>query len=71
MSFIKSSGLQFKPYDEFKAKAITERGNLYRGIAKKSGTQTTRAPRQRAAVDVNSRNVATLATRRRRRTATW
>ena len=35
VSFIKSSGLPFKPYEEFKATAITERGNLYRGIAKK------------------------------------
>ena len=35
VSFIKSTGLPFKPYEEFKAKTITERGNLYRGIAKK------------------------------------
>jgi uncharacterized protein with ParB-like and HNH nuclease domain len=35
VSFIKGSGLPFKPYEEFKAKAITERGNLYRGIAKR------------------------------------
>jgi Protein of unknown function (DUF1524) len=35
VSFIKSTGLPFKPYEEFKATAIIERGNLYRGIAKK------------------------------------
>ena len=35
ISFIKSSGLSFKAYEEFGASAITERGDLYRGIAKK------------------------------------
>jgi hypothetical protein len=35
MSFIKSSGLPFKAYEDFGAGAITERGDLYRGIAKK------------------------------------
>jgi hypothetical protein len=35
ISFIKSSGLSFKAYKEFGASAITERGDLYRGIAKK------------------------------------
>lgn len=33
-SFIKRSGLPFKPYEEFKAADIIERGNLYRDIAK-------------------------------------
>lgn len=31
---MKSSGLAFKPYEEFKAADVTERGNLYREIAK-------------------------------------
>lgn len=35
ISFIKSSGLSFKAHEEFGASAITERGDLYRGIAKK------------------------------------
>jgi hypothetical protein len=35
ISFIKSSGLSFKAYEQFRASAITERGDLYRGIAKK------------------------------------
>ena len=35
VSFIKSSGLPFKAYEDFGAGAITERGDLYRGIAKK------------------------------------
>ncbi len=34
LTFAKSSGLPFKPYDEFKAGDIIERGNLYREIAK-------------------------------------
>jgi hypothetical protein len=34
LAFIKSSGLPFKPYEEFKAADIVERGNLYRAIAK-------------------------------------
>ncbi|SEG78948.1 Uncharacterized conserved protein, contains ParB-like and HNH nuclease domains [Thermomonospora echinospora] len=34
-SFIKSSGLPFRPYEEFKAANVIERGNLYREIAKK------------------------------------
>lgn len=34
INFIKSSGLAFKPYEEFKAAAATERGHLYRDIAK-------------------------------------
>jgi hypothetical protein len=34
IAFIKLSGLSFKPYDEFKAADITERGNLYRDVAK-------------------------------------
>lgn len=34
LAFIKSSGLPFKPYDEFKAADIVERGHLYRDIAK-------------------------------------
>jgi uncharacterized protein with ParB-like and HNH nuclease domain len=35
ISFIKSSGLPFKAYEDFGAGAITERGGLYRDIAKK------------------------------------
>jgi len=35
ISFIKSSSLPFKAYDHFKAEAITERGSLYRDIAKR------------------------------------
>jgi hypothetical protein len=34
VAFIKSSGLPFKSYENFKAADIVERGNLYRGIAK-------------------------------------
>lgn len=34
MVFTKSSGLPFKPYEKFKAADVTERGNLYRAIAK-------------------------------------
>lgn len=34
LAFTKSSGLAFKPYDEFKAADVVERGNLYRDIAK-------------------------------------
>lgn len=34
LSFTKASGLPFKPYGEFKAADIIERGNLYRAIAK-------------------------------------
>jgi uncharacterized protein with ParB-like and HNH nuclease domain len=34
ISFVASSGLPFRAYDEFKAAAIAERGNLYRDIAK-------------------------------------
>jgi hypothetical protein len=34
INFIKSSGLAFKPYEEFKAVAVTERGHLYSDIAK-------------------------------------
>jgi hypothetical protein len=34
IAFTKSSGLGFKPYEEFKAADVTERGNLYRDIAK-------------------------------------
>jgi len=34
IAFTKSSGLAFKPYDEFKAADVTERGHLYRDIAK-------------------------------------
>jgi len=34
IAFIKSSGLAFKPYEEFKAADLTERGILYRNIAK-------------------------------------
>ena len=33
-NFIKSSGIAFKPYDQFKAANIIERGQLYREIAK-------------------------------------
>ena len=36
VSFIKRSGLPFKAYEDFKAAAITERGVLYREIAKKT-----------------------------------
>ncbi len=35
IAFIKSSGLPFKSYEDFKAADVTERGNLYRDIAKK------------------------------------
>jgi uncharacterized protein with ParB-like and HNH nuclease domain len=35
ISFVKSSGLPVKPYDEFNASGIIERGNLYREIAKR------------------------------------
>lgn len=35
VSFIKSSGLPFRPYEDFRADSIIERGNLYRSIAKK------------------------------------
>ncbi|MBO2462674.1 DUF262 domain-containing protein [Actinomadura violacea] len=35
VSFIESSGLPFKAYEEFKAADVIERGNLYREIAKK------------------------------------
>ncbi len=34
IAFTKSSGLAFKPFEEFKAAGISERGNLYREIAK-------------------------------------
>ena len=34
IAFIKSSGLAFKPYEEFKAADVIERGDLYRDIAK-------------------------------------
>lgn len=34
MFFAKSSGLPFKPYQQFKAADVIERGNLYRDIAK-------------------------------------
>ena len=34
LSFAKSSGLAFKPYEEFKAADVIERGTLYREIAK-------------------------------------
>ena len=34
MSFIKQSGLGFRPHEKFKAADIVERGNLYREIAK-------------------------------------
>ncbi len=33
IAFTKSSGLAFKPYEEFKAANVTERGHLYRDIA--------------------------------------
>jgi hypothetical protein len=35
VSFAKASGLPFKPYADFKAAAIVERGDLYRRTAKK------------------------------------
>ena len=35
LSFTKSSGLPFKPYEEFKAADVVERGDLYREIAKR------------------------------------
>jgi uncharacterized protein with ParB-like and HNH nuclease domain len=35
VGFVKTTGLPFKSYDEFKASDIIERGNLYREIAKK------------------------------------
>jgi uncharacterized protein with ParB-like and HNH nuclease domain len=35
VSFVKGSGLHFRAYEDFKASAITERGFLYRDIAKK------------------------------------
>jgi hypothetical protein len=35
IAFIKSSGLAFRPYEEFKADDVTERGHLYRDIAKR------------------------------------
>lgn len=34
LAFIKKTGLPFHPYDEFKAKDIVERGDLYRNVAK-------------------------------------
>ncbi len=34
IAFIKSTGLPFKPYDEFTATDVVERGELYRAIAK-------------------------------------
>jgi len=34
MAFTKSSGLSFQPYEAFKASDVTERGHLYRDIAK-------------------------------------
>lgn len=35
LRFVKASGLGFRPYNEFKASSITERGDLYRAIAKR------------------------------------
>ncbi|WP_130011159.1 DUF262 domain-containing protein [Serinicoccus sediminis] len=35
LSFVTSTGLPFKPYAEFKASDVIERGNLYRAIAKR------------------------------------
>lgn len=35
LAFTKSSGLPFKPYGQFKAADVTERGDLYRTIAKR------------------------------------
>jgi hypothetical protein len=35
VAFVKSSGLPFKPHDKFKAADVIERGDLYRGIAKR------------------------------------
>jgi len=34
VSFAKASSLPFRPYENFKAAAIVERGDLYRRIAK-------------------------------------
>lgn len=36
LAYLKGSGLPFKPYDEFKAADIVERGHLYRDIARQA-----------------------------------